>query len=103
MNKSKIFILDESEFDNRVHTIVSNVFDFFFEKKFGSDCQSKSHSSKSQFLNAKKAGELFGVHPNTIRNWYKAGYFKKYVIEGVSLYDVEQIETFIKSQALEPA
>jgi len=59
--------------------------------------------TSSKFLNAKKAGELFGVHPNTIRNWYKAGYFKKYVIEGVSLYDVEQIETFIKSQALEPA
>ena len=46
----------------------------------------QSTEEKSKFANAKKAGELFGVHPNTIRNWYKSG----------------QIEKFIKSQALVP-
>ena len=73
-------------------------------KKVMAQVDKKKGDSPKQLIeqvkygNAKESGKRFGVHPNTIRNWNKAGYFKKYPIAGISLYSFEEIEGFIKSR-----
>jgi len=32
------------------------------------------------FITIKKAAELLGVHPNTIRNWIEAGILRRYQV-----------------------
>lgn len=32
------------------------------------------------YITIKKAAELLGVHPNTIRNWIEAGILKRYQV-----------------------
>jgi excisionase family DNA binding protein len=32
------------------------------------------------FITVKKAAEMLGVHPNTIRNWIEAGHLKRYQV-----------------------
>ncbi|MFC1991132.1 helix-turn-helix domain-containing protein [Chloroflexota bacterium] len=55
------------------------------------------------FITVKQASELLKVHPNTIRNWIKAGILKQYQVgRGYKvLVRTEDIdEVFNKSEAL---
>ena len=55
------------------------------------------------FITVKQASELLKVHPNTIRNWIKAGILKQYQVgRGFKvLVKTEDIdEVFSKSEAL---
>ena len=56
------------------------------------------------FITVKQASELLKVHPNTIRNWIKAGILKHYQIDRgykvlVKTEDIDEV--FSKSTALE--
>ena len=55
------------------------------------------------FITVKQASELLKVHPNTVRNWIKAGILKQYQVgRGYKvLVKTEDIdEVFSKSEAL---
>ncbi len=55
------------------------------------------------FITVKQASELLKVHPNTIRNWIKAGTLKQYQVSRgfkvlVKTEDIDKV--FSKSEAL---
>jgi len=55
------------------------------------------------FITIKQASELLKIHPNTVRNWIKAGILKQYQVgKGYKiLVKTEDIdEVFSKSEAL---
>jgi hypothetical protein len=44
------------------------------------------------YVRAEELRQIFGqVTKRTISNWYHKGYFKKYLIGGVAMYDVEEV------------
>lgn len=54
------------------------------------------------FITIRQAAELLGVHPNTIRNWIKAGILKRYQVNrGYRvLLKTEDIEKVFEEQML---
>lgn len=55
------------------------------------------------FITIKKAAELLGVHPNTIRNWIEAGILRRYQVgRGYRvLLKTEDIEKAVSQRDIE--
>jgi excisionase family DNA binding protein len=55
------------------------------------------------FITIKKAAELLGVHPNTIRNWIEAGILRRYQVgRGYRvLLKTEDIEKAVSQRDME--
>jgi excisionase family DNA binding protein len=53
------------------------------------------------YITVKKAAEMLGVHPNTIRNWIEAGILKRYQVgRGYRvLLKTEDIETAVSQKS----
>ena len=101
MNPTEIIVSKTD--DVRVMMIdVMNVCLNHFKSKLVKELDLKDNAivEIEKFGNANKASKRFGVHPNTIRNWAKSGHYKKYMVEGVSLYCFSEIEIHIKKQTI---
>lgn len=54
----------------------------------------------AKYANSRQLAKRYGVHHNTVHNWHKAGYFPKHVIDGVTLYEISEVDTFVKSKSI---
>lgn len=60
--------------------------------------QSKSDGLEQyRYVSAAEAATIVSVHKNTIHNWHKSGYIRKFTIDGNSRYKLAELLAFVEN------